>query len=60
MNNYEAIKNMTFDEMVKFFLDLETNEVSFCADCENADCNHFACESGISFFLEKEVNNENT
>lgn len=51
MTNFERIKNMTFDEMVKLFEDCRKS-CDFCAMCH---CEDTICRWGITKWLESEA-----
>lgn len=53
MNNYEKIKNMSFDEMVTFLTDSGDCDVCTC-DMEEDKCLTVGCSNGIRQWLQQE------
>ena len=49
--NYDRIRNMSVEEMVKF---LSGGCASFCTECGSVDCG-VLCEEGISKWLKQEA-----
>ncbi len=52
-NNYERIRSMTIEEMVKLIQDL-MYEQCFCCIRKNIYCGDISCEKGIKEYLESE------
>lgn len=63
MNNYEKIKNMTIEEMARFFKHIKNYICKLCIYNNNEyNCysDNLSCFDGIKQWLESEVEDENS